>query len=187
MKFVVLSCVAFVGLSACGGSKPTFDELQTDARRLYDIIDDQPRTTMGATRAELTGGANYTGVMYGGLSGEQIDGRVFTRAEMSVNVEFVGGNIPISGRIVNFVTEDGENLTGSLNFDGLIQPDRYRDATTLSTELTGNLESPGSGRQVTISGQIRGTLYGTNAGQIGGNVYDNSGELMLNGGWIVEQ
>ncbi|MFT4742487.1 MAG: hypothetical protein ACI91Z_000460, partial [Yoonia sp.] len=60
MRFIYFVFAAALGLSACGGTQPTFDELQSEALALRDAKEAEDRTKWAAI-SPLTGSATYEG------------------------------------------------------------------------------------------------------------------------------
>ncbi|MFT5648779.1 MAG: hypothetical protein ACJAWC_000684 [Yoonia sp.] len=189
MRLIYLVSIAALGLSACGGSQPTYDVLNSNADRIFDaLIAEDPTTVSRATDA-FQGGASYTGVAYGTLQGTgngQIVGFV---SSTQVDVALNNSAVEVSGTMNNFVTEDEQNLAGSLSIDGEMNPGTSQGSPSLILDgtLSGSLESPFTGSNVNIAATIGGLPFGDDAEYIGGRMFDQDGNLLIDGSWVAER
>lgn len=199
MRNLALSGLAAISLSACGGAeRQTFDALNDEAYRLFYAQDGKPITRLGRAELALSGGASFSGVAYGNLRSGAEDPAYF-RSAMDIEVDLASTDTQnISGQMTNFVTEDEQQLAGSLSFEGNMRgeqlvsgPGPVLHATFGSgpygIPLTGNLESPFTGDMVPVSASVNGAAIGYDANWIGGNIRDTQGPLRINGSFVTER
>lgn len=188
--FFLTACLAT--LAACGGSQPTFTELQNDALALYDA-----RTAEIATDPSdvvvLRGSALYDGVAYFEASGASVPTPIQVRGEMIVNVDFGLHDPSLTGQINKMVSYDEEALSGSLTFSADAEHRVYNDYSGeppvsyigFDAALSGSMTVPGGTGSENVDAQISGAFFGNDAELIAGGIRDYSGPLMINGGFVV--
>lgn len=115
MRFIYFVSVAAKGLSACGGTQLTYDELQTEAVALWDAQDVQDRTEWSRV-SKLSETATYTGVGYFEATGSSVPQDVQVRGLMTVEVAFGSGTPEMDGSITDFVSQSDQALAGELAF-----------------------------------------------------------------------
>ncbi|MFT5628944.1 MAG: hypothetical protein ACI82I_002464 [Gammaproteobacteria bacterium] len=193
MRFIYFVFAAALGLSACGGTQPTFDELQSEALALWDAKEAEDRTKWAAI-SPLTGSATYEGVGYFKATGSGVPADTFVRGQMTVDVAFGSGTPQMNGAITdfvaqtNFVDETEQTLAGELTFvvDATSLIFAPKDTIRYPAQLTGTLQAPGTDQIHEIDADIHGRFYGPDGQYLAGGITDDDGPLMINGGFVVE-
>ncbi len=187
MRFIYFVSVAAMGLSACGGTQLTFDELQTEALALWDAQSVEDRT-MWAAVSKLSGTATYTGVGYFETTGSSVPEDALVRGRMSVEVAFGSDTPQLDGAITDFVSQADQALDGELTFvvnavDAVFHPD---DILRYESLLTGTLQAPGTNQTHDVDAFIFSHFVGADGQYLTGGIRDSQGVLMINGGFVVE-
>ena len=170
-----------------GGSnepRPTYAALVADQDALYD-------ETVGLSYTDpstlpITGSANYEGVMTMGSGGAMPE----MAGELTLDMNFADSSL--SGGASNFVTEDGEEMTGSLDVASgriLTEIDVSEDYT-YGALLTSQLEDEAGG-DYDFAGGLAGDFLGEDhshaEGIVEGTVMTPDGVDYFEGEFITER
>lgn len=195
---VALAAALGLLLAGCGGSggdeeeeRPTFAELEAESEALAAEIEDLEVTDPAALPVE--GSATYEGVI--SVESAEADGFGFVPpmgGELTLDVDF--DDSTVSGSAENFVTTDGEEMSGSLDIgNGQV----FRDAnieegqeSTFATTLSGQLEDADGG-EYSFGGGLAGNFLGTSHSHVGGGlegvVVTPDGVDVFEGGFVAER
>lgn len=125
------------------------------------------------------------GTLQGTENGQIVDFVSATQVDVALN----NSAVEVSGTMNNFITEDEQNLAGSLSINGEMNPGTSQGSPTLTLDgtLSGSLESPFTGSNTNIDATIGGLPFGADAEYIGGRMFDLDGNLLIDGSWVAER
>jgi len=171
------SVCAMLMLAACGGSSNSNDlvsdrpgHFENGLAELEDELAQQVTIQYFSDPADvlLSGSAVFNGVVSGLVSGEDIQ-PISIFGDLMIETDFSNGSQSITGSADDFVTSDGDPLSGQLQIiDGTLDDQVNPNADhTVSADLVGTIVSDDDG-ELEFSLNLEGDFYGADATLIAG-------------------
>jgi len=211
----VMMGAVICGLAGCGGGGgsssetpvtedpdvipiPTPVDTSTSGQRasatalLTEWAPTNPPVYTGLSAIPQTGGADYTGFIYGELANDSDSITDSVIGSLTLEVGFTAAGATFAGTASDFVDEDDADLTGSLTVSGgtLNRDGNPASDATVGANLAGTL-TDAADRELAFGVQLEGDFLGSAYNAIGGaalgRVTVGSVNQDFDGGFIAER
>lgn len=183
MKKLSICGMAFLGLTACGASQASYDDLLDSLEDRTDRNEDIAGTPSG--NIPTSGSADYSGEGVYTVTALGQETSFISEAEVSVSFR----SDTVTGELSNFYDEDAESYSGTVSVEsgGL---DRTGQEVLAVSELEGSLRGPNGERIVVDGAMVAG--FGNNdasvlAGFVGGDLTIDGASGSFEGVIVMEE